>query len=132
MNEVTTQTEKIESVREKERCDIDIVLETEENINNISDELIYLFLYTFDENCKNNIEFGEYSNEVLFKLLEQHPKRVVENITKEGINLDVILNELANPISDVVNVDDVLKSINTISTEEGIKNKLVDALRRNK
>jgi len=69
--ELSKQQEKVEQsaiITEakiiKIRCSTSIVLDTEEDIDTISDNLIYSFLYTFDEGCKNNVEYCEFSNEV--------------------------------------------------------------------
>ena len=75
------------------RCDGNLVLDIEEDIENLSDTMIYLFLYTFDSICLNNIEFREHSNEVLFKMLERYPELFAIQFDKTGINQSVILNE---------------------------------------
>lgn len=129
MVEEIKYADQTDSVKMMERCDIEIVLDVEKNIDNISDTLVYQFLHTFDESCKNNIEFSEYSNEVLFKLINKQPKKMVENISKEGINIDIILEELANPISDVVILDDVINSIQSVTTDKQLKDRLIKALK---
>jgi len=115
----------------KKRCDIDIVLETDENMDSLSDNLIYLFLYSFDESCSNNVEFSEYSNEVLFKLLKHYPDQAAKNIIRDEINQDVIFKELSSPINDAISVDEVVESLENSSIDVIIKKKFVTALKGN-
>lgn len=135
-NEIIEQgkkTEKDSALKEAKidegRCDIGVVLDAEESIDHISDTLIYSFLFTFDSQCKNHVEYGEFSNEVLFKLIHKHPERVAKNIVKEGINMDLILDELSNPVNDAIIVEDVIRSIEKSNVDAEIKNKIINALR---
>ena len=129
-NKIPNMKEKhIVSEHIKKRCDIDIVLETDENMANLSDNLIYLFLYSFDESCNNNAEFIEYSNEVLFKLLIHYPEEIATNIIKEDINQKIILNELSSPINDGINVNEVIKSVKKSNIDKIMKKKFITALK---
>lgn len=126
-NEVN-QEQNVEFKHIKQRCSIDIVWETDESIDNLSDTLIYLFLYSFDESCNNNVEYCEYSNEVLFKLLVQYPEKLAINLLKEGINQEIIFNELSSPINDAINTDQVVKSVKNANIDDALKNKIIAAL----
>lgn len=125
------EEEHVVSGHIKKRCDIDIVLETDENMASLSDNLIYLFLYSFDESCNNNAEFIEYSNEVLFKLLIHYPEEIATNILKEDINQKMIFNELASPINDAISVNEVIKSVEKANVDEIMKKKIITALKGN-
>ena len=64
------------------KCDLTIVLETSNKINNLSEDLILRFLQTFGKECKNNVEFSEFSNEVLFKVIQGYPElfyKIIKN-----------------------------------------------------
>jgi len=53
-----------------DKCDTDKLIELSENLDNLNYETVKNFICTFDLTCKNNIEFSEWSNELLFKLIE--------------------------------------------------------------
>ncbi len=136
MNDVTKK-DKIYNMKEtpttsesvKKRCNIDIVLEVDENIDSLSENMIYLFLYSFDKVCSSNVEFSEYSNEILFKLLKYYPEQVAKNIVKDSINQDVILKELSSPINDAINTDEVIKAVENANINGKTKERFISALK---
>ena len=111
------------------RCNIDIVLEVDEEIEALNDKQINLFLYSFDKSCANNVEFGEYSNEVLFKVIGKYPELVALNLVKEGINKTVIYEELSSPVSELSNIKDTYNTILESNIDESIKKELLNALK---
>lgn len=111
------------------RCNLDIVLEIDEDLDNLTDKQINLFLYSFDKSCANNAEFGEYSNEMLFKVLNKYPELVAKNMLKEGIQKDVILEELSSPVSELSNIKDTYNAVLKAKIKEDIKGELLKALK---
>lgn len=55
------------------KCNGFIVLQADKNIDGISGELMLKFLETFGKECKNNVEFSGFSNETLYKVIQQNP-----------------------------------------------------------
>ena len=123
------RTESTIEVKKKGRCDVSVVLETEENLESLSDDLIYLFLYTFGEECKDNAEYSEFSNEVLFQLLYKYPKRTAINLLKEDINKDIILNELKSPINDIIDVNTLYELVTRTEIGGDLKSEILSALK---
>lgn len=80
-------------------CNLEIVHNTNIKIDSLDFEQVELFLNTFDSTCKNNAEFHEYSNEVLFKVLNTQTFLLVKVLsTCKSINLPLILSEIENPV----------------------------------
>lgn len=80
-------------------CNIKVVDETNINIDSLNYDQVELFLQTFDSTCKNNVEFSEYSNEVLFKLLTIRTILIVKVLsTSKNIDLQIIFAEIENPV----------------------------------
>ncbi|MBK6266383.1 hypothetical protein JKA74_15165 [Marivirga sp. S37H4] len=109
------------------RCDISVILQTSESIENLTNEDIYKFLFTFSEDCKNNIEFGEFSNEVLFEVLLRYPLEISNNLKKDSIYQDIILNEIANPIMEMQSADEIINNVNSLEIPEQTKQDVISS-----
>src|SRR5690606_30369658 len=64
-----TTVDKFDSTK----CDLNIVLEVSENQDNLDLKLVSRFLRTLNGECTNNVEFSEFSNEMLFVVLVKRP-----------------------------------------------------------
>ena len=83
------------------KCDIEKLLDLSENINNLDFEIVKGFICTFDSTCINNIEFSEWSNELLFKLIEKDINLLNKVLRDLGFNyVKLIGKELETPIID--------------------------------
>lgn len=122
--------QKVDENAFKKRCNIDIVREVDENMDSLSNNEIYLFLFSFDTSCANNVEYSEYSNEVLFRLLSRYPKQVAKNIIKDSINEKIILHELSSPVNDGINLKKVIESVENAKIDENVKKKFLNALKK--
>ena len=104
-------------------------IETDAGKKNVSD-----FLLCFDNKYSNAAELGEYSNEVLFKLLENYPKLTLEIMSKNKnqISWKLICQEIANPIivSEVNIISGISKKIEAISGYDNVKKDVLDALKQ--
>jgi len=89
------------SQNECEKCSRIAILKLSENIDNPSEAEINCFLNSFDGSCMNNAEYSEWSNEVLYDLLEKFPERLITALeTDNQFNETEILNEICNPLLD--------------------------------
>jgi hypothetical protein len=99
-------------------------------IENCTDNLILDYLQTFGEECKNNIEYSEFSNEVLFKLLQGQPEQFckVLDANKSKIDFNSIIQEIENPLLDLVDLQQTKERILEIEISTQLKTKLILAL----
>ena len=112
------------------KCNIEIVLETNENIENISEDLMLRFLKIFGPECKNNVEFSEFSNETLFKVIQTEPElfcSVIEN-NKDQVDIGIIISELKSPLHDLIDLELTIDKIASVKTKSSLKNKLILAI----
>lgn len=81
------------------KCDLEKLLDLSENLDNLTYKTVKNFICTFDTTCHNNIEFSEWSNELLFKLIE-HDVNLLNNALNElGYKyVKLIGQELETPI----------------------------------
>jgi len=84
-------------------CNIEAVKLLDENMNNPTEQEITFFLLTFNKLCKNNIEYSEYSNEILFRVINKYPVKVIKLINKNlKIDKKLLLFELSEPINEEI------------------------------
>ncbi|MCO6148484.1 hypothetical protein [Flavobacterium sp. NRK1] len=125
INEERKSSKSYDSIK----CNLKYLIELENKINNPEDEDILNFLYTFDISCTNNIEYSEYSNELLFQCLYKHPKQFIKllNSNTNNLKIDTILKELENPVNDKYLINTILEKVNKLNYSK-IKENITKAL----
>lgn len=99
-------------------CSIDILKKTNENYENLNLFAVGDFLATFHPSCKTNVEYSEWSNELLFKVLMGYPNETLAILTKNNsLYRSHILSELSNPISDKIEIQSVIETLNKIDDD---------------
>ncbi len=84
------------------KCDIDKLSYLSENMNNLNSEIVKGFVCTFDSVCNTNIEYSEWSNELLFNLVEKDINLLNDVLHDLGFNyVNLICKELETPIVDI-------------------------------
>ena len=112
------------------RCNILVIKYTEAHLDELLYTDLYEFLYTFSEVCSRNVEYSEYSNEMLFKVLEKYPEQLISCMSKEkSLDLDYILSELSTPILDI-NGKVIYERVQNALGDKLIKEKVLEALKK--
>ena len=107
-------------------CSIEILKKTYENLERLSLIEVGDFLATFHPSCKSNVEFSEWSNELLFEVLINYPNETLGILTKNNsLYRSQILSDLANPISDKIEIQSVIKTLNEIDDDYTQKSKMI-------
>ncbi len=97
----TSTGEVVIAIQECEKCNLKVLSNFQENIENPSYDDYSSFICTFDEKCKSNAEFSEYANDLLYNSILTNPyflNEALYNLGSDQFNL--ILNELENPVND--------------------------------
>lgn len=117
--------------QEIKKCDGSVVLSTNINVGRLTKKEVREFLLTFGKECQKNVEFSEFSNEVLFQILDKQTTLILETIEKEEkqIELDEILNDLSSPNSDMIVIKDLITKVERSKINESLKKQIVDRLR---
>jgi hypothetical protein len=112
------------------KCDVTRLRYTSEKIGKLTAAEITDFLLTFGQECRNNAEYSEWSNELLFKVLDQQTELVLKTIEKEesGIEFAIILDDLSNPIMDGVNLKNLVARIEKIDFNPRLKQEIIKSL----
>ncbi len=92
-------TEQVDTIP----CNIQILVSVNKNFESLSKIEIDSLLMTFSQSCSNNIEFSEFSNELLFETIERYPVLTLE-LLKDSVKYDfeVIYQELTSPLHDLI------------------------------
>jgi len=110
------------NIKPNGKCDIEFLGQIDNLIeqNSITEKEIAGLFQTISDSCKNNVEFSEYSNEILFKTLENQPKIFINKLSKLSQSKQkIIINELKTPISDKFELKNIINKIQDTT----IKNK---------
>ena len=113
------------------KCDMAYLLDVSKNVGRATHEEIVNFLLTFGEECRNNVEYSEWSNELLFELLEKQTELLVKTITHQTkrIELAAILKNLEQPIQDRFNVKAIIGNVEKVKFDADVKKEIINRLK---
>lgn len=87
------------------------------------------FLQCCNKECSNDVEFSEFSNVLLFKLLQDKADLMLRILEKhKDISMDFILRQLENPLYEDIDLVKTLDQVQKTNGEPSIKNKLINSL----
>lgn len=111
-------------------CDINYLNDLQANIDNLSEEKVIVFLKTFDDSCFNNVEYLQYFNELLFEILNKDTELVISTISNNRKELDFksICSVLESPISDNIDLSNLIKQVNDANGNVDIKKEITACL----
>lgn len=114
-----------------EKCDGTVLLTTGNKIGQLTQREISNFLLTFGQECRNNVEYSEWSNELLFSLLDKQTELTVRTIEKEekNIELEEIFFVLKNPIHDGIDIKNLIGKVNKVKFNTRVKKEIIDRLK---
>lgn len=115
---------------DKSKCQSEPLLAITKNIDKLNDGLILDFLRTFSVICENNVEFSEWSNELLFEIMAQEPEKLIMLFAENFSELDTaaILKELESPIHDLIDIEALKGKIASIDIDKDIKQDIIKRL----
>jgi hypothetical protein len=129
--ESKVEIQEISSIESNKKCDIEKVVSLKKQLPNASNESIGAFLSTISADCNNNVEFSQFSNEVLFEVLEAKPRDVILIIGKENtIDKDEIYRMLESPINESVNLNELIANIDKLEIQNIEKTKFLEVLKK--
>ncbi|HWA35055.1 MAG TPA: hypothetical protein VG737_13030 [Cyclobacteriaceae bacterium] len=117
--------------QEIEKCDTNLLLSTSKRVGKLTHKEISDFLMTFGEECRTNVEFSEWSNEVLFSILDQQTDAILRVIDKgeKWLAIEVILESFSAPVNETVRISDLIQKVNATTISSKTKNQVIDRLK---
>jgi len=116
------------AVKPCDKCDVEKVRLVNQHLDSLTDQMLSEFLCTFDNSCKNNVEYSEFSNETLFTVLEKAPTLFFQVLTTRQIDDKIILKEIENPINDLINLQAVYDKTKLATAKTELKSIYLNAL----
>ncbi|MCI1267826.1 MAG: hypothetical protein LKG19_14720 [Saprospiraceae bacterium] len=110
-----------------QKCDIEKLKTVNEHLDSLTFKIVFDFVCTFDTSCKNNIEYSEWSNELLFKILDKSPTLLIEVLSAEKGNTELILNEIKSPLLDI-NLQNLYDKVKGAASVEAIRTEFLNAI----
>lgn len=96
------------------KCNIQNVLEVKLNLDSLTPEILQNFFCTFDDSCKNNVEFSQFSNGMLFEVMNKSPQLLLEVLENQSdLTKQSVYEELESPIDDRYMPIDLIKKIDS-------------------
>lgn len=111
-------------------CSSKILGQTAESIEKLRPIHVADFLATFHKNCKNNVEYSQYSNELLFEIANRNPNMLLEVLTKNSsLDKELIVNEFKSPTHDGINLEETINRINQSTFKSDVQTEIIAALK---
>lgn len=88
------------------------------------------FLKTFSTECNNNIEFSEWSNELLYEVINSYPKELITLLhdSSSTYELPVIYEELKSPLTDKYIPAEIIEKIKLLNINSPETDSVISAL----
>jgi len=111
------------------KCDGTVLGLTRGKIGELSQKELTDFLMTFGKVCRDNVEYSEWSNELLFDVLDKQTELTLQTIQKEASKIELveILNVIASPLLEE-HIDDLIKKVKGSKVDMEIKVMILDKL----
>lgn len=110
------------------RCNLNTITNLEKQLQNPSKTDILNFLYSFDASCELNVEYSQYSNEILLRTLYEHTLVTLSLLTEPNVNTVIILKEIKNPVNDTYKSSDIIERVKELPSSD-IKEKVIEVLK---
>lgn len=102
------------------KCNIETIKELRINKDNISEKLIHNFLLSFDESCKNHVEYSQAANWTLFWLADIETKLFLETLkeNQDDFAMNWIIFQFRQPIHDGIDLEAIYKKIQSLNYDD--------------
>jgi hypothetical protein len=108
-----------------EPCSLNVIRQMKAETTEVT---ILRFLRSYSRNCENDAEFSPAANWHLFYILDRYPQLTINTLTKAQSELnypvDYILEILKHPVSDDINLGEIIDKIGVLPDSE-LKRKIL-------
>ena len=84
------------------KCEVEPLQVLSNNIDSLTFEVVEDFICTLDSTCSNNIEYSEWSNELIFKIIIKDINLLQKVLYQLGYNyVELVAKEIESPVAEV-------------------------------
>lgn len=132
INTMDSNDVNLELIKDCEKCKVEYVKDLKLNLKaGITDTtLVLLFLCTIDKKCKNHVEFSQFSNAVLFLLLEKEPELTIDLLSKYEFQLDYLREMISQPINDGIDLNKIADGLLKVNKNIELRDSIINDLPR--
>lgn len=114
-------------------CSSEILKKTSESIDKLELIMVAEFLATFHKDCRDNPKYSKWSNELLFEVAIKSPNFLLQLLHKnDSLDKTLIKSKFESPINNSIELDEIIKKIESANSPLAIKNEVIEALRKAK
>lgn len=111
-------------------CSMEVLKKTSESINRLDLITVAEFLASFHSECANNVEYSEWSNELLFEVAQKKPEFLLQLLNKnDSLDKDLIKSKFENPMHDGFNINEIIKKVELSNSPKEIKEEITNSLK---
>ena len=111
-------------------CEVDALLVLSRNLESPSVMVMDKFLNSFDPSCSANTEFAEWSNELLFEILEYKPQLTLQRMAElDGKAVDHLVAEILTPVGEHP-LQCIYDRVKQCPREIKLRNRILETLRK--
>lgn len=113
------------------KCNAGIAKSLRDSMVAASESLIRKYYQTFDTSCIRDPEYTEWSNPVLFELMEKRTEAAIKVLSgANAFTQWLVLRELENPINKNVNLDLIAKKISELKEQTRMTKRVLVSLKK--
>lgn len=110
------------------KCDLDLCKIIDTFSANISTNNINCFIESLNNKCKDNVEFSEFSNSILFKISYKQADEILNALDKDNIDTAYILDIYRNPLLDY-DIDSLISIFEQSKINSRFKTQIIKQLK---
>ena len=119
--------------QEPRKCDIEVLSKIDTSLGHASQSQVKDFLLTFGPDCESNVEYTEWSNELVFELFDSQTELTFTTLEQheDQVDMATILETLEDPLLfEKVDIQRLRSKLQRIATEKSLKDRILLALGR--
>lgn len=111
------------------KCGVEVLKNTSLNMDSLTENELNLFFGSFNPKCGTNVEFSEWSNELLFEALLKHSELFITTLPKHNKSfIKKVLVALESPVHDGIDLSSTYSAVSETKSNSSAKTSILSAL----
>lgn len=111
------------------KCGVEVLKKFSLNMDSLTEDELNLFFGSFSPKCGANVEFSEWSNELLFEALLKHSELFITTLSKYNKSfIKKALVALESPVHDGIDLSSTYAAVSETKSNSSTKDSLLSTL----